>query len=167
VDLVASVPRPHPARLTPASYPAHTELEARYADVDSNGHLNNLALEAMHENTRATLNSTVFPGVYENATRRLRLVVANHVVHFLREAHWPATIDTAGAIGRIGRTSYVMATALFLAGECVSLCDTVLVVLDGNGPTPIPDDARERLAALTFTVEPRRQGISSTHDRFS
>lgn len=155
MDLVNTVPRPHPARLVVDTYPIHHPLEARYADMDSNGHLNNLALEAMHENTRATLNRRAFPGVYDNPTRPHRLVVANHVVHFLRESHWPATIRTAGGVGRVGRTSYVVATALFLGDECVSLCDTVLVVLADNGPAPIPDDARERLASLTLSEHPR------------
>lgn len=145
MDLVSSTSRPHPARLVLDTYPVRTRLEARYADMDSNGHLNNLALEAMHENTRATLNSGVFPGVYDNATRLIRLVAASHVVHFLRESHWPATIDAAGGVGRIGRTSYVVSTALFLDGECLSLCDTVLVVLGEHRPTPIPPDAQERM----------------------
>lgn len=148
MDLVSAASRPHPARLTPATYPMRYSLEARYADMDSNGHINNLALEAMHENSRATLNSTLFPGVYDNATRRLRLVAANHVVHFLRESHWPATLSPAAGVGRIGRTSYVVATALFLGDECLSLCDTVLVVLDDDGPTEIPADARERMAGV-------------------
>ena len=153
MSLVTSVPRPHPTRLEFTTYPVRNPLEARYADMDSNGHLNNIALEAMHENTRATLNRGAFPGVYENATRRYRLVAANHVVHFLREAHWPATIQTAGGVGRIGRTSYVVATALFLDDACVSLCDTVLVVLDDYGPTEIPQDARERLEGLMLRAE--------------
>ena len=147
MSLVHTVPRPHPARLELSTYPVRNPLEARYADMDSNGHLNNIALEAMHENTRATLNRGAFPGVYDNATRRYRLVAANHVVHFLRESHWPATIQTAGGVGRIGRTSYVVATALFLDGECVSLCDTVLVTLGDHGPIPIPEQARELLGA--------------------
>lgn len=153
MDLVGAAARPHPARLLPATYPMHYSLEARYADIDSNGHLNNLALEAMHENTRASLNATVFPGVYDNATRRVRLVAANHVVHFLRESHWPATLSPAAGIGRIGRTSYVMATALFLADECLSVCDTVLVVLDERGPAEIPAEARERMAELILRAE--------------
>src|SRR5262245_45215528 len=103
MDLVSPTSRPHPARLTPSTYAVRKPLEARYADMDSNGHINNLALEAMHENTRATVNAGIFPGVYENATRKLRLVAASHVVHFLRESHWPATIQTAGGVGRIGR----------------------------------------------------------------
>jgi|SRR6476469_3555211 acyl-CoA thioester hydrolase len=153
MTLASAAARPHPARLLPTTYPVRGTVDARYGDMDANGHLNNLALEAMHENTRATLNAQVFPGVYELATRRLRLVTATHVVHFLRESHWPATIQTGVGVGRIGRTSYVASTALFIADECISLCDTVLVALDDDGPTPIPDDARARLEPLVFRSE--------------
>ena len=153
MTLVSAAPRPHPARLTAALYPVRHTIEARYGDMDTNGHLNNLALESLHENARATLNARVFPGVYDAAARRLRLVTATNVVHFLHESHWPATIQTGIGIGRIGRTSYVASTALFIADTCISLCDTVLVTLDDDGPTPIPEDARAQLAALLLQAE--------------
>ncbi|MDP9167321.1 MAG: acyl-CoA thioesterase [Actinomycetota bacterium] len=146
--LVGVSTRPHPARLLAATYPQHDSVEARYGDMDANGHLNNLALEALHENARATMNSRVLPELYARSARRGRLVSANNVVHFLREAHWPNTIHTGSGVGRLGRTSFVASTALFLDGSCISLCDTVLVLLDDHGPTPIPDAARERLATL-------------------
>ncbi|PRC48283.1 acyl-CoA thioesterase, partial [Mycobacterium sp. ITM-2017-0098] len=38
-------------------------------------------------------------------------------------------------------------------GACISLCDTVLVLLDDSGPTPIPDDARARLAARRLQAD--------------
>src|SRR6478609_3756185 len=125
MTLVSAAPRPHPARLTPTLYPIRHSIDARYGDMDANGHLNNLALESLHENTRATLNARVFPGVYDRASRGLRIVTASNVVHFLREAHWPATIQTAIGIGRIGRTSYVASTALFIDDACIGLCDAV------------------------------------------
>jgi acyl-CoA thioester hydrolase len=150
MSLVSTAARPHPDRLSPALYPVRSTIEARFGDMDANRHLNNLALEAMHENARATLNTQVFPGVYTAVDRRLRLVTANNVVHFLRESHWPATIQTGVGIGRIGRTSYVASTGLFTADGCISLCDTVLVLLDDDGPAPIPEEARTRLAALLF-----------------
>lgn len=121
--------------------------------MDANGHLNNVALESLHENTRATLHRSVFPDVYDRATRRLRLVTSTIVVHYLREAPWPSVIDAAIGIGHLGRTSFVSSTALFLGDDCVSLCDTVLVVLDGDGPTPIPDEPRARLAELRLRVD--------------
>lgn len=120
--------------------------------MDANGHLNNVALESLHENTRAMLNRQVFPNVYDRTTRRLRIVTSTIVVHYLREAPWPSVIDTAIGIGHVGRTSYVASTALFHDGACVSLCDTVLVVLGDDGPTPIPDENRDRLESLTLRV---------------
>ena len=149
--LVTTVARPHPARLTAATYPVRRVIEARFGDMDANGHLNNLALESLHENTRALLNARVLPGIYDSSARRIRLVSATNVVHFLKEAYWPNTIGTGIGIGRLGRTSFVASTALFVGDECVSLCDTVLVTLDENGPTPIPDSARAQLESLTLS----------------
>lgn len=149
---ISTVPRPHPARLDAASYPVRHSIEARFGDMDANGHLNNVALESLHENTRASLNRRVFPQVYDHATRSVRIVASTIVVHYLREAPWPSVIDTAIGIGHLGRTSFVASTGLFLGDACISLCDTVLVLLGDDGPTPIPDDARGRLAALALQV---------------
>lgn len=146
--LISSAARPHPRRLVIDAYPVRHTIDARYGDMDANGHLNNLALESLHENARATLNTRVFPGVYNRTSRRLRIVTAMNVVHFLREAHWPAKIEAAIGIGRIGRSSFFASTALFLDGACISLCDTVLVLLDDDGPTPLPEDARAQLTSL-------------------
>ncbi|KWX67229.1 thioesterase family protein [Mycobacterium sp. NAZ190054] len=146
--LISSAPRPHPARLDPATYPVHDSVEARFGDMDANGHLNNVALETLHENTRATFNRRVFPAVYDLATRTRRLVTSTIVVHYLHEAPWPAVLQTAIGVGHLGRTSFVASSALFLDGACVSLCDTLLVLLDDDGPTPIPDEVRADLGAL-------------------
>ena len=82
---------------------------------------------------------------FNPAARTIRLVTANNVVHFLAEVHWPARIETGLGIGRLGRTSYVVSTALFVGEDCVGLCDTVLVMLGDDGPLPVPEDARARL----------------------
>ena len=126
----------------------HHTIDARYGDMDANGHLNNLALGSLHENTRATLQARIFPEVYDRTSTGLRIVAASNVTHFLREAHWPAAITTVVGIGRIGRSSFVASTALFIDDACISVCDTVLVLLDDDGPTPIPDGARDQLASL-------------------
>ena len=77
MTLVSAAPRPHPARLTPTLYPVRNTIEARYGDMDTNGHLNNLALESLHENARATLNARVFPGVYDAAAPRSVLFLSS------------------------------------------------------------------------------------------
>jgi acyl-CoA thioester hydrolase len=147
-EWVATTPKPAAERTCASLYPLVGTLDARYADIDANGHLNNLALESMHEEVRAKLNTEAFPGIYSTADRTLRLVTSQNVVHFLAESHWPAAIQTGVGVGRIGRTSYVASSALFLDGSCISVCDAVLVAVGLEGPVPIPDAARETLGGL-------------------
>ncbi|AQT82471.1 4-hydroxybenzoyl-CoA thioesterase [Mycolicibacterium litorale] len=139
-------------RLRLDSYPVVDIAQARYGDMDANGHLNNLALESLHENARATMNQSLFPDIYDIATRRLRLVTSQNAVHFLAEAHWPAVIETGAGVGRIGRTSFVASTGLFVGGTCVGVCDTVLVLLGDDGPVPIPDDRRAALETVRLRL---------------
>jgi len=153
-DWTTTAARPHESRLRLDNYPVVDVAQARYGDMDANGHLNNLALESLHENARATMNRSLFPEIYDVATRRLRLVTSQNAVHFLAEAHWPAVIQTGAGVGRTGRTSFVASTGLFIEGNCIGVCDTVLVLLDDDGPVPLSDDARAALATVALG-EPR------------
>ncbi|WP_059015041.1 acyl-CoA thioesterase [Mycobacterium sp. M26] len=147
--------RPDPARLKLDSYPVVDEVAARYGDMDANGHINNLALESMHENARATMNRSLFPDIYDVTTRQFRLVTSQNAVHFLAEAHWPAMVRTGAGVGRIGRTSFVASTGLFIDGTCVGVCDTVLVLLGDDGPVPFTDDDRAKLASVSLGAPSR------------
>jgi len=138
-------------RLHLESYPVVDEIAARYGDMDANGHLNNLALESLHENARATMNRALLPEAYDVGARRIRLVTSQNAVHFLVEAHWPAIIATGAGVGRIGRTSYVASTGLFIDGTCIGVCDTVLVALGDDGPVPIPDNLRAALHTVLLS----------------
>ena len=140
--------RPDPMRLRLESYPVIDTIAARYGDMDANGHLNNLALESLHENARATMNRELLPSAYDVTRRRIRLVTSQNAVHFLAEAHWPATIATGAGVGRIGTTSYVASTGLFINGTCVGVCDTVLVALGDDGPVPLTDEFRAALQTV-------------------
>ena len=153
-DWTTTAARPHESRLRLDNYPVVDVAQARYGDMDANGHLNNLALESLHENARATMNRSLCPEIYDVATRRLRLVTSQNAVHFLAEAHWPAVIHTGAGVGRTGRTSFVASTGLFIEGNCIGVCDTVLVLLDDDGPVPLSDDARAALATVALG-EPR------------
>ena len=145
-------------RLRLDSYPVVDEIAARYGDMDANAHLNNLALESMHENARATMNRRLFPEAYRAGEHRLRLVTSQNAVHFLAEAHWPAVIQTGAGVGRIGRTSFIASTGLFLKGSCIGICDTVLVLLGDDGPTPLPDAFRAALETVLLGQTGRQTG---------
>ena len=149
-DWTTTAARPHESRLRLDTYPVADVVQARYGDMDANGHLNNLALEALHENARATMNRGLFPDIYDVAARRLRLVTSQNTVHFLAEAHWPAVIHTGAGVGRIGRTSFVASTGLFIEDSCIGVCDTVLVLLGDDGPVPLSEDYRAKLETVAL-----------------
>lgn len=134
------------------AYPFTATMQARYGDMDVNGHLNNLALESVHEDLRAHLNRRVFPDIYDVDHRDYRLVTAQNVVHFLAEAHWPATITASAGIGHIGRSSFVASTALFIDDKCISTCDSTLVLVRSAGPVAIPEHNRQLLHTLVLQI---------------
>jgi acyl-CoA thioester hydrolase len=59
-------------------------------------------------------------------------------------------IHTGAGVGRIGRTSFVASTGLFIEGSCIGVCDTVLVLLGDDGPVPLSDDARAKLEKVAL-----------------
>ena len=126
---------------------------ARYADMDPNAHLNNLALESFHEDARAVLTRHAVRNAHDPADRKLRLVTSQNVVHFLAEAYWPATIETCVGVGRMGRTSFVVSSALFHKGNCISLCDAVMVVVGEGGPVSMPAGMRTALENLQLRLQ--------------
>ncbi|ANW66830.1 hypothetical protein MMUR_12360 [Mycolicibacterium murale] len=145
--VVETVGRPDPARMHLPVYPVTKTISSRYADLDPNGHLNNVALTAMHEDIRATLNYQIFPLVHIPGADTVRLLISQNVVHFLAEAHWPATIEAGIGVARIGRTSFVLSSALFDDQRCISLSDTVVVTAQDR-PVPLSEATRSALEAL-------------------
>jgi len=145
--VVETVGRPDPARMHLSVYPMTKTISSRYADLDPNGHLNNVALTAMHEDIRATLNNQIFPLIRNPDADAVRLLISQNVVHFLAEAHWPATIKAGIGVARIGRTSFVVSSALFVDQRCISLSDTVVVTAQDR-PVPLSEAARTELSSL-------------------
>jgi acyl-CoA thioester hydrolase len=147
-EWITTTGRPHAARCTIGVYPIVESKEARWGDIDVNGHLNHLALEALHEDARAGINEQYVPGTYDPTIDTFRLVTSQNVVHFLAEAHWPATIKVGIGIGGIGRSSVVVSSGLFVEDRCISVCDMTLVLVEDAVPVAFPDENRETMRKL-------------------
>jgi acyl-CoA thioester hydrolase len=147
-EWITTTRRPHSDRFLIGAYPLVTTAQARFSDMDVNGHLNSLALESLHEDARANMNEQLVPGLFDSNRPTLRMVTSQHVVHFSAEAHWPSTITAAVGVGGIGRSSFVASGGLFIADQCISVCDMTLVVMDGHGPIAIPEDIRDMMRKL-------------------
>ncbi|MFW5661453.1 MAG: acyl-CoA thioesterase [Oceanicaulis sp.] len=139
--------KPDPARLKPDAYPLRVTVPARFRDLDTLGHINNVAIGSFYEEGRAALNRTAFPPETRHK-HKMRMLIADVHIAYLAEAHYPGDIEVRAGILKLGRTSYTIALALFQNGACVGVCETVLVNTDGEKPAEIPDEGRQALEAL-------------------
>jgi acyl-CoA thioester hydrolase len=139
--------KPDPARLDPAVYPLQVIVPSRFRDLDTLGHINNVAIASFYEEGRAAVNRAAFPSEFRRE-HSMRMLIADVHIAYLGEAHYPGDLDVRSAISHIGRTSYTIALALFQNGVCVGTCETILVNTDGEKPAEIPAAGRKALEAL-------------------
>ncbi|MEE4350394.1 MAG: acyl-CoA thioesterase [Pacificimonas sp.] len=141
--------RQDPARRQRETYPFGFEMHVRFADMDVNAHLNNVAFARFFEEGRVRLHHAL-GGKQKLA---FRPIVANLTVDFLGEGGWPEPVEVRCGIAKFGRSSYVVAQALFQGDRCIGLGETVMVnkAEDGPGGAPLPDSLTQPLAAYRLT----------------
>ena len=145
--------RPAPWRLLRESYPRHDVKQTRFQDLDTMGHLNNVAFAALFEDARVRMNQDlgrVSRGMMAEGS--FRAVVARNEINYLAEGSFPEDVEVALGIGRIGNRSFEMLGAAFQSGRCIATCDTTIVMTDPKGES-LPADFVERLKAVQVNGE--------------
>ncbi|MNG09447.1 hypothetical protein D3C84_928660 [compost metagenome] len=138
------MPRPDALLLRLETYPFLAEVRTRYSDLDPQNHVNNVAVASIYEEGR----SQFIRWMVDNAGSELeppRRMIAEVKVSYLAQIHYPATLRVAASILYLGQRSYRIGQALFLADQCVGLCETVVVHSDGLRGIAISDAWRETL----------------------
>ena len=124
--------RPEAWQLVADNYPVSLVMQTRFQDIDPNRHLNNVAFASMFENARVRLNRNLRP--WADRPKNERSMVAAVTINYLREGHYPADVEVSSGVSTIGRSSYVIAQAMFQNGQCIATCDSVIVCrTDGEG----------------------------------
>lgn len=136
------MPRPEPALLDPARYPFTHAATTRFADVDPNQHLNNVALAAMMEDARVRFNLAIGSAIKIGERRAM---VASIGMDYLAQGHFPDPVSVHCAIEGIGRTSWTIIQLLAQNGAPVTFARSVLVAIADDRPTPVAGDYRVQL----------------------
>ncbi len=135
--------RPEAELLDPARYPfAHT-ITTRFADVDPNQHLNNVALAAMMEDARVRFNLSMGSAIKIGERRAM---VASVSMEYLSQGHFPDPVTVHCAVERIGNSSWTVVQLLAQNGRPVAFARSALVAIADDRPTPIAEDYRPVLA---------------------
>jgi acyl-CoA thioester hydrolase len=119
----------------------------RYGDLDPQGHVNNAVFSTFFETGRVTLfrdpaNALLVAGC--------NFVLARSEIDFLRELHWPGQVEIGTKVASIGRSSYVVAQAIFRDGVCAATGRSTIVLINEatRRSHPLPDHAVARLKEL-------------------
>ena len=140
-----------PAHAAPqlADFPHKTIDIIRLGDHDHQNHVNNAVFVTYLETGRVTFMREVFGGLRFGDKH---FVVARVEVNYLRELHWPGTVDVCTGVARIGSSSVTYAQAVFHDGVCAASGQSTMVFIDQatRRATPMPQDVVERLRTMTM-----------------
>lgn len=139
--------RPDPELLDPARYPFACEITSRFADLDLNSHLNNVALAGLIEESRVRFNAAT--GLM-NALDGRGAMVASVCIDYLGQAFYPDPLQGHSAIERVGRTSWTTLHLLRQEGRVVTFARSVLVCVNKGGPVPVPGAVRDSFQNWTL-----------------
>ncbi|MGD9922020.1 MAG: acyl-CoA thioesterase [Pseudorhodoplanes sp.] len=144
-------------------YPLRTAEKLRFADTDCNGHISNAVFAVCCQNARMEL---------LHDPRRVpmpidaQFVIVRLEIDFLGEMHWPGTVVIGTRCERFGRTSLMVAQALFVDGSCAASARSTVALMDRatRRATPLPSETAIALRAFSAAQssngvgQPCRQG---------
>jgi acyl-CoA thioester hydrolase len=118
---------PRPALPRIEDFPIRVPDIIRFADMDRQGHVNNAVYPTYFETGRV-------PRIYDPKegfqVEGCTTVLARIEIDFLKELHWPGTVEIGTAIAEIRRSSYVFAQAIFNEGACAARARSTMVLID-------------------------------------
>lgn len=134
--------RAAPELLHPARYLFVQDVQTRFSDMDSNQHINNVAIAAAFEDARVRFDlGHGARALFKN----LRMMIVAAGIDYLAEAHYPQPLRIHVGVLAIGRTSWTLGQLALQDGRACAYCRATICATDGKAPTPLPDDLRECL----------------------
>jgi acyl-CoA thioester hydrolase len=134
------MPKPDPALLDPARYPFSCEIATRFADLDLNRHINNVALSEICEEARVRFHgASGFISAISAAGTGSGAMVASFAIEFLGQGHHPDPMQAHVAATRIGKSSYTLAILIRQNEITVAHAQAVMVAVRDGQPAAIPE----------------------------
>ena len=141
------------------NYRFWTPVTIRFSDQDPLGHVNNCAYAAYIEASR-----TMFLGslLDTDSEPDIDFSLASVTIDYLKEMHYPGTVDVGGRVLRLGNKSITTGFGVFLGDNCVATSTSVNVFFSTTQRVamPIPDNVRSRLEA-----DPMLESLDGSYTR--
>jgi acyl-CoA thioester hydrolase len=143
-------PSPKPVRTAPPrleAFPLRVPDLIRYGDIDRQGHVNNAVFATFLETGRVAIIHDPTAGLQVPGATS---VLARVEIDFLRELHWPGSVEIGSAVTQIGRSSYVFMQAIYCDGACAATARSTMVLINAatRRARRLPPELIERLERL-------------------
>ena len=135
--------KPDPALLESARYRFSHTITTRFSDMDSNRHINNVAIATMLEDARVRFGQVA--GLHDVMDGGLRPMVASVGIEYLAQGHFPHPVVAYVATEDVGRSSWRVVQFLAQDGQPIAFARSVIVCTDGLRSAPIPQAFRDSL----------------------
>ena len=129
------------------AFPSRVPDIIRYGDIDRQDHVNNAVYSTFFETGRVAIIHHPTQGLQaEGATS----VLARVEIDYLRELHWPGTVEIGTGVGGYGKSSYEFVQAVYCEGQCAAFSRSTLVLIDRatRKARPLPAELVARLERL-------------------
>tara|TARA_Y100001968_G_scaffold104202_1_gene94176 strand:+ start:2142 stop:3071 length:930 start_codon:yes stop_codon:yes gene_type:complete len=138
-----------PAHVPISGYPAVAEISGRYADLDPDAVIGELAVSRYMEQSRA---GTLRPIRNDPA---LGMLVAGVDLSYHRWHRGRANVQVTCGIDRIGNSSFALAGAAAVGDKRLATARSTMVLIDQerHRPTPITADLRASMQALYISAD--------------
>ena len=119
-------------------------IPTRFADVDWNGHINNVATAQIIEDARTRF--TDWMGLLDPTGAEIRYLTAAFQVDYVGEAYYPEPYEVHAAVSAIGTASWSYILTARQNGRVVAAALSTQAGTKDGRAVPLPPAMRERLA---------------------
>ncbi len=139
-------------------YPHRVTEIVRFGDLDPQGHVNQAVFNTYFESGRVAMFRNKDLGI---GVPGLTYVLVRIEINYLRELHWPGSIEVGTSVAEFGRSSFIAAQAIFRDGVCVATARATLVCIDlkTRKSCPLPEEAIARL--MPWKYRGQEPGVSN------
>jgi acyl-CoA thioester hydrolase len=136
------------SRLEHATFADIVEIATRVADLDVQGHVNNVAVSEILQEGRGRFNKGHVAGLLGDG---LGLVVGSLFIEYAAQMYHPDPIAVSVGVLEIGRSSFVLGQVARQRGRITAFAEATMIATRDGRATAVPAELRAALEAALIT----------------
>lgn len=134
-------------RLQGATFPERMEIATRIADLDVQGHVNNVAVATILQESRGRFNKARVASLLGPGDG---MVVGGLFIEYAGQMYFPEPLEVSIGALEIGRSSYALGQIVRQDGRITAYAEVSMVIIREGRAAPLSDTLRAALEAASI-----------------